>query len=121
MIEEAHKMNIKVHAWMEYGFAASNNRNGGEIIAAKPEWKALDAEGKLLTKNGFEWMNAMLPEVQDFMTSLAVEIATNYDVDGIQGDDRLPAMPSTGGYDDYTKNLYSDEHNGAEPPIDYKN
>ncbi len=121
MIEEAHKMNIKVHAWMEYGFAASNNRNGGEIIAAKPEWKALDAEGKLLTKNGFEWMNAMLPEVQDFMTSLAVEIATNYDVDGIQGDDRLPAMPSTGGYDDYTKKLYSDEHNGAEPPSDYKN
>ena len=120
MIEEAHKKNIKVHAWMEYGFAASNNRNGGEIIAAKPGWKALDAQGKLLTKNGFEWMNAMLPEVQDFITSLAVEIASNYDVDGIQGDDRLPAMPTTGGYDDYTKQLYRDEHNGAEPPSNYK-
>ena len=23
-------------------------------------------------------------------------------IDGIQGDDRLPAMPSEGGYDDYT-------------------
>ncbi len=121
MIEEAHKKNIKVHAWMEYGFAASNNRNGGEIIAAKPGWKALDAEGKLLTKNGFEWMNAMMPEVQDFMISLAVEIASNYDVDGIQGDDRLPAMPTTGGYDAYTRKLYADEHNGAEPPADYKN
>lgn len=120
MIEEAHKKNIKVHAWMEYGFAASNNRNGGEIIAAKPGWKALDAQGKLLTKNGFEWMNALLPEVQDFITSLAVEIASNYDVDGIQGDDRLPAMPTTGGYDDYTKQLYRDEHNGAEPPSNYK-
>ncbi|KHJ39375.1 hypothetical protein PBAC_03610 [Pedobacter glucosidilyticus] len=121
MIEEAHKENIKVHAWFEYGFAASNNQNGGLIIQTKPNWAARDFSGNLLKKNGFEWMNAFLPEVQDFMTSLVLEVVNNYDVDGVQGDDRLPALPSEGGYDTYTVNLYKSEHNGANPPPDSKN
>lgn len=121
MIEEAHKKGIKVHAWFEYGFAASNGQNGGLILQKKPEWAAKDSNGNLLVKNGFEWMNPFLPEVQNFMTSLIMEVVKGYDVDGIQGDDRLPALPSTGGYDDYTKALYSGEHKGAVPPADYKN
>lgn len=32
MIEEAHKKDIQVHAWFEYGFAASYNENGGAIL-----------------------------------------------------------------------------------------
>lgn len=119
IIEEAHLKNIKVHAWFEYGFAASYNSNGGLILQRKPEWAAKDISGNLLKKNGFEWMNAFLPEVQDFMISLALEVTQNYDVDGVQGDDRLPALPSTGGYDTYTVNLYKAEHNGAAPPSNY--
>lgn len=121
MIEEAHKENIKVHAWFEYGFATSYGQNGGLILEKKPEWAAKDAQGNLLSKNGFEWMNAFMPEVQDFMISLVLEVVKNYDVDGIQGDDRLPALPSHGGYDAYTVNLYKEQHNGATPPADYKN
>jgi uncharacterized lipoprotein YddW (UPF0748 family) len=49
------------------------------------------------------------------------EVVTNYDVDGVMGDDRLPACPSTGGYDDYTVNLYKQENANAVPPTDYKN
>lgn len=121
MIEAAHAKNIKVHAWFEYGFAASNGQNGGDILRVKPHWAAKVSDGTLVTKNNFEWMNSFLPEVQDFMTSLVLEVVKNYDVDGVQGDDRLPALPSTGGYDDYTKQLYKQEHNGVEPPTDYKN
>ncbi|GAB1462190.1 glycoside hydrolase family 10 protein [Pedobacter sp.] len=121
MIEEAHKEGIKVHAWFEYGFAASNNQNGGLILQTKPQWAAKDINGNLLTKNGFEWMNAFMPEVQDFISSLVLEVVEKYYVDGVQGDDRLPALPSTGGYDDYTVNLYKAQHSGAAPPADYKN
>ena len=121
MIEEAHKENIKVHAWFEYGFAASNNQNGGLIIQTKPNWAAKDIDGNLLKKNGFEWMNAFMPEVQDFMISLVMEVVNKYDVDGVQGDDRMPALPSTGGYDAYTVNLYKSQNNGNPPPTDFKN
>lgn len=117
MITEAHKEKIKVHAWFEYGFAASNGQNGGVILAKYPQWSARDVNKALLVSSGgFEWMNGINPEVQNFMKSLVLEVVKKYDVDGIQGDDRLPAMPVKGGYDDYTVQLYKSENGGAAPP-----
>ncbi|SFE11021.1 glycoside hydrolase family 10 protein [Flavobacterium phragmitis] len=116
MITEAHKETIKVHAWFEYGFAASNNQQGGVILKKYPLWAAKDKTGALLTSSsGFEWMNGINPDVQNFMKSLILEVVKKYDVDGIQGDDRLPAMPIAGGYDDYTVQLYKREK-GVNPP-----
>ena len=120
MIEEAHASNIKVHAWFEFGFASSYKENGGMILKKYPVWAAINKEGKLVSKNGFEWMNAFNPEVQEFISSLIKEVVTNYRVEGIQGDDRLPAVPSESGYDSYTTNLYKSQHNGILPPFDSK-
>ena len=120
LVEEAHKKNIKVIAWFEFGFSSSHQLNGGPILEKKPEWAAKDVDGNLVTKNGFEWMNGFKPEVQNFMISLIMEVVKNYNVDGIQGDDRLPAMPSESGYDEYTVNLYKSQHDGANPPTYYK-
>ncbi len=120
MIDEAHAANMKVYAWFEYGFASSFSANGGSIIQAKPTWASKDVNGNLVVKNGFDWLNAFHPEVQDFLMSLLKEVATKYNVDGIQGDDRLPAMPSEGGYDTYTENLYKAENGGAAPPTNRK-
>lgn len=120
LIDEAHKRNMKVIAWFEFGFASSYKQNGGKILKLKPHWKAIDVNGNLVSKNGFEWMNGFHPEVQNFILSLIKEVVTNYKVDGIQGDDRLPAMPVESGYDDYTINLYKSEHNGQEPPKDFR-
>ena len=116
LIEEAHSRNIKVIAWFEFGFSSSYNENGGIILKAKPEWASKDSAGNLVKKNNFEWMNGFHPEVQDFLLSIIMEVVNNYDIDGIQGDDRLPAMPSEAGYDDYTINLFKQQHNGNEPP-----
>lgn len=116
MIDEAHAAGIKVHAWFEYGFSSSYSANGGAIVAAKPAWAAKDINGNLVVKNGFDWLNGIHPEVQQYMINLFKEVTTNYNVDGVQGDDRLPAMPNTGGYDSYTKALYQAENGGALPP-----
>ena len=50
------------------------------------------------------------------MLSLVTEVIDKYDVDGVQGDDRLPAMPVEGGYDSVTVAIYQSEHGGANPP-----
>ena len=63
-------------------------------------------------------MNAFHPEVQGFMLSLLKEVALKYEVDGIQGDDRLPALPSLAGYDNWTLEKYQSEHQGKQPPDD---
>lgn len=121
LIEEAHRSGLKVHAWFEFGFSSSyQEADGGHILRAKPEWRALTREGELVSKNGFQWMNAFHPEVQSFLLSLITEVVRNYDVDGIQGDDRLPANPSTAGYDPYTVDMYQKEHGGQLPPDDYR-
>ncbi|MBE9215484.1 family 10 glycosylhydrolase [Plectonema cf. radiosum LEGE 06105] len=115
LIDEAHRVNLKVIPWFEYGFASSYNSNGGMLLAKKPQWAARDCKGNLLNKNGFEWLNTLDSEVQDFVLSLILEVVNNYDVDGIQGDDRLPALPCEGGYDKVTVQRYQQEF-GKNPP-----
>jgi uncharacterized lipoprotein YddW (UPF0748 family) len=119
MIEEAKKAHIKVHAWFEFGFASSYGDMGKHILEKYPHWSAIGPDGKPVVKNGFTWMNGLHPEVQDFMLSLILEVVKKYKVAGIQGDDRLPACPSTIGYDPYTIKMYQQEHNGTLPPKMY--
>jgi uncharacterized lipoprotein YddW (UPF0748 family) len=117
LITAAHARGIKVHAWFEFGFSCSYKKDdGGPIIAARPHWAARDQHGKIAAKNNFQWMNAFHPEVQDFITALIMELVHNYAIDGIQGDDRLPAQPSNVGYDDYTVGLYRQAHGAQDPP-----
>lgn len=106
VIDHAKPLGLVVIPWFEFGFSSSYKQEGGHILAAKPEWAARDKQGNILTKNGFEWMNAIHPEVQDFLLDLVKEVLVNYEVAGIQGDDRLPAMPSEGGYSLHTQELY---------------
>jgi uncharacterized lipoprotein YddW (UPF0748 family) len=122
LIDIAHAKGIRVIAWFEFGFASSHkDSTGGHMIQAHPEWAARDIHGKIATKNQFQWMNSLHPEVQDFIMSLLKEVVNNYEIDGIQGDDRLPAMPSLAGYDPFTVELYQQENNGLNPPADYLN
>jgi Uncharacterized protein conserved in bacteria len=121
LVEEAHDRGLAVIPWFEFGFAASYQADGGAILEKYPTWAARDTSGSLVTKNGFDWMNGYRPVVQDFMMSLLMEVIRNYEVDGLQGDDRLPANPVEGGYSAYTKNLYRSEHDGQDPPTDPRN
>lgn len=120
LIEEAKKVGIAVIPWFEYGFASSYNLNGGMLLQKKPEWAARDRDGHLLTKNGFEWMNAFDPQVQEFLLNLVLEVVKNYDINGIQGDDRMPALPSEGGYDELTVKRYREafDRNPPQNPKD---
>lgn len=117
VIVEAHRFGLEVIPWMEYGFAASFGQDGGPLLAARPEWAARTFIGSKVEKNGFFWMSGLNPEVQQFILDLMTEILA-YDVDGIQGDDRLPAMPVEGGYSDTVQQIYRGEHGGADPPPD---
>ena len=89
---EAHRHGIEVVPWFEYGFAAGHETYPGKALVTHPEWAAIGVDGQPVVKNGFAWMNSLAEGPQDFLTDLVVECATRYDVDGVQGDDRLPAL-----------------------------
>ncbi|MEG4302682.1 family 10 glycosylhydrolase [Microcoleus sp. D3_18a_C4] len=114
LIVEAKRVGLKVIPWFEYGFVSSYNRKGGHLLAKKPEWTGRDASGNLLKKNNFEWMNSLDLEVQDFVLGLMLEVANNYPVNGVQGDDRI-AFPVEGGYDEKTVKRYREECGKAAP------
>jgi uncharacterized lipoprotein YddW (UPF0748 family) len=120
IIDEGHKAGIKVHAWFEFGF--SYNYGDSNCVWQKkyPHWVGRDVHGNHLQKNKFFWWNALHPEVQAFMNKLVLEVVNTYNIDGVQGDDRLPAMPGEGGYDSLTKKMYANENNGAIPPDNFK-
>ena len=118
IIDAAHARGLRIIPWFEYGFAASYKKGGGVILQKYPHWAARDTSGVLLTKNGFEWLNGYHPEVQTFISEIILEVVRKYEVDGIQGDDRLPAQPVEGGYSEYTQQRYADDHQGVAPPDD---
>ena len=120
MVEIGKTKGIKVFAWFEYGFAAENSGVGKEILLKKPNWAAIGRDGNPVVKNGFKWLNSLDTEVQEFMLSLLMEVVENYDLAGIQGDDRLPAMPTEAGYDKATVALYQKENNNQSPPDNTK-
>lgn len=120
IITAARQRQIKVIPWLEYGFAASHLADGGHILQRYPHWQALDRDLANIRHGSLTWMNAFHHEVQQFMRSIISEIVSNYDVDGIQGCDRLPALPVTAGYDDYTVGQYQATF-GNEPPHNYSN
>lgn len=116
IIRQGHAAGLKVHAWFEYGFAYGYRDSLTAWSKRYPHWAGRNVQGHLLQKNGFYWFNALHPEVQAMMTELVLEVVRNYAVDGVQGDDRLPAMPAEGGYDAWTVGAYRAEHGGADPP-----
>ena len=102
IIAAAHQRQIKVIPWLEYGFAASHLPTGGHILQQYPDWRAIAQNGETVRHGGLTWMNAFNTQVQQFMLEIISEIVSNYDVDGIQGCDRLPALPVDSGYDKNT-------------------
>jgi len=122
MIDLAHAKDIKVIFWFEYGFM---HRIGGvnyndPVLAKHPEWIGIGNDGKPSNYNSNDfYLNSYDPEVQEFMLSLMEEALKKYpEVDGIQGDDRLPAMPRNSGYDARTRAAYMADK-GVEPPADF--
>lgn len=120
MIEAAKPHGIKIVAWFEYGFASVYGDNsGGALISKYPTWASRDVAGNITEKNKFYWLDAFNPEVQQFIKKLMVEVVQKYpDLSGVQGDDRLPALASNGGYNASVTSLYKAE-TGRTAPANY--
>lgn len=118
---EAHRNGLNYVAWFEYGFMAAHKSSDTHLRRMKKEWLSLDQQGNEVAPNGFVWMNPLHPEARRFLLDLVLEAVQNYDLDGIQLDDRIVWPYYTMGYDAYTKAAYAKEHDGKEPPLDPKN
>lgn len=119
MISEGHKRGIKVVLWFEYGFmhAVGKVNLSDPLLAKHPDWIGLNSEGGYCNYNGTDfYLNSYSSEVQNFIIDLAVEAVKRYpDLDGVQGDDRLPASPVNAGYNGQTLSAYMSETGNSRP------
>lgn len=118
IISEAHQQGLQVMPWFEFGLMAPPS---SELAMNHPQWLTQKRDGSKTTKSAageVVWLNPFHPQVQQFITNLVIEVATKYDLDGIQFDDHL-CLPYELGYDPYTINLYQQETE-QDPPSDPK-
>jgi len=120
IVTEGHDQGMSVIPWFEFGFMAPAD---SDLAKRHPQWLTKRQDGSSIWWEGNVhqrvWFNPLRPDVQKFMTDLIVEIVSNYDIDGIQLDDHF-GYPSELGYDEYTVELYQQEHQGKLPPQDSK-
>ena len=119
MISEGHKRNIKVILWFEYGFmhAVGGVNTDDPLLAKHPDWIGLNSSGNYCNYNGTDfYLNSYSSEVQQFMLDLVAEAVNRYpELDGIQGDDRLPASPTNAGYNKETLEEYVAQTGKSRP------
>ncbi|NJR39761.1 MAG: family 10 glycosylhydrolase [Leptolyngbyaceae cyanobacterium CSU_1_4] len=116
VIAQGHRQGLLVMPWFEFGFMAPAT---SELALNHPNWLTQKRNGEQVSLSAageVAWLNPFHPEVQQFITSLLVELVTQYDADGIQFDDHM-SLPSEFGYDRYTVALYTKETKKA-PPAD---
>lgn len=124
LIDEAHKRQIKVFFWYEFGFMADiklATPDNNPILAKHPNWIGIGNDGKPANYNQHDYyFNSFDPKVQNYLIELILEGIKKYpDVDGVQGDDRLPASCINSGYDKKTVAMYKKAHKGDLPPNDF--
>jgi len=117
---EAHRNGLIYIAWFEYGFMAAHQDTMNYLRRQKPAWLSRDINGSEVAPNGSAWLNPLHPEARKLLLDLVLEAIDKYDLDGVQLDDRMVWPHITMGYDDYTRKIYADEHDGRTPPSDYK-
>lgn len=113
-IAQAHQQGLLAIPWFEFGFMAPPT---SELAMNHPEWLTQKQDGSqtsISAAGEVVWLNPLRPDVQQFITDLIVEIATQYDIDGIQFDDHM-SLPSEFGYDDFTIALYKSETQKSPP------
>lgn len=83
-IEEAHKNNIKIYAWIN-PYRVSTTTDINKITNNSPAYKYIDTD-YLYINNGI-FFNPSKSEVEDLIVNGVEEIVSNYKVDGILFDD----------------------------------
>ncbi len=95
-VKLAHERNMEIHAWI-WTFAVGNQAHNralgqadsylGPVISANPSWVMTDKRGRKRHPNdGKVYMDPANPYVRQYLLNIIDEIASRYEVDGIQLD-----------------------------------
>lgn len=128
IIEYAHdtsdgKPYIEVHAWMvtyrDWVTTATTSNTGQHIFWTHPEWFTKSYTGATAAADAM-FLDPSLPEVEDYLTKIYLDVVKHYNVDGIHYDYvRYPEsgtpLGSIFGYNDKVLKRFKQEYGFATP------
>ena len=82
MVRESHRRGLEFHAWLNLNrlvHRSSRSVSSQNLSRTHPAW--------ILNYDGAKLFNFGIPEVRQYITDMTVNVAQNYDVDGIHFDD----------------------------------
>ncbi|MEW6046203.1 MAG: family 10 glycosylhydrolase [Bacillota bacterium] len=87
VVEEAHRRELRVHAWM-WMLGAGVHGEAGPVLAAHPGWADRSVRGRAFSGagGGVLWLDPSRAEVREFLAEQAAYVARRYAVDGIHLD-----------------------------------
>jgi len=85
-IDEAHKRDIKLHAWIN-PYRIRSYVNTETISALNPAYKMLDTRNVGVIEGRGIWYNPASGEVRELIVDGIKELILNYDIDGVHFDD----------------------------------
>lgn len=90
-IEKANPLNIKVYAWVTTFVITPHDLtkiDSSHVFYRHPEWLLNDRNGKSISYNEYEgaFLDPSLPEVRQYTMNVICDIASNYDISGVQLD-----------------------------------
>jgi uncharacterized lipoprotein YddW (UPF0748 family) len=116
-IEKAHAQGIQVHAWVNayrVWSSAPVPSDPKHIVNAHPDWINKDVNGSTKASEGV-YLDPGVPAAREHLAKVVMDIATKYNVDGIQWDYiRYPGR--TWGYSDAALARYYAETNTTAKP-----
>lgn len=110
ILEEAHKRNFELHAWVNMircktGEQFPQSSNPPHIMNRNPDWVKRSAESNVVSF----WLDPGLPEVREYLKNISIELTRNYDIDGIQFD--FIRYPGNNFDDSYSYSLFGNGMN----------
>jgi uncharacterized lipoprotein YddW (UPF0748 family) len=99
LIREAHQRHIEVHAWFPVGYLIGNHPS------PPVDWAVVNVDG---TQRPY-WLNFGHPDARRWAEDIILEVATNYDIDGVHLDYiRYPDLNVS--FDSYSIQVMADEY-----------
>lgn len=115
-IDRCHANGIQVHAWVNAFRVGSSkpSTDPNNVVNRHPDWINKTIDGKIMGTEGV-YLDPGVPAARDYIAKIIIDIATRYDVDGIQWDYvRYPGVNF--GYSDTALAYYFSDSGTATRP-----
>lgn len=93
LVVEAHRAGLELFPWLAGGLTYPTSAEAPPLATAHPDWLCKAVDGEPLVHEAARWFDWQNERVQAFASALVADLAQRYEIDGVQLDDRFPAVP----------------------------